>query len=674
MGIGENMEFKEYFKEFEQDLEEEKKNLLDKDTHCLVYGVAGSGKSTLLKARSAYLITVEGVDADQIWNISFNTTLAKRAAREYRFQYEELGTPHFLDLYGLAYKIIKMDHDAKQIPVWKAVRSNKSFLHTLCKDKFAVELTRSRMEELQQKIAYCKSMLLPDSEISKIKMDVLDFPACYRMYEKARKTKQFFDMEDLIIEALAVLSGDPDVLEGCHQAISYLQVDDLQEISFAGHMLLRTLCASHAQLFATADKLQCIGKRHQPFPKALDSLQDAYPGLQIFFLTKDHRTSVSLNKIANKFSGREVEGVKESDGELKFKSFLTMERMYAYALETIIKEPNQEHVFLYRNQATALPLADLLKERGILSACSKSVYETIHMPLIQDMVCFIRLMLDPNDIKAFYQVHEYFHLDIPKRVLIEVSDKVYNDGMDVYQSLNESSLRAASKKKLAGKMEKIRLVSSMHTLGMIEFVMKEMQYRQSLEKQHLSEKDVHLLAVYTMAERYSDPAEFIAHMESFQEYASMEQANVKLLSIEESKGIEFDHVYLLDCMDHLFPISNSQDPYERALFYTAITRSLHHLELFTFKKVAHYKLDLSPFIFEIYEQKEENQADKDDAVAPTRKAKITDLKRGKKIVHSTLGEGKIMKISNGMMQVQFAEETKMLNAQLCLQNNLIDLL
>lgn len=671
--IGEKMEFKEFFKEYEQNLEEEKKNLIAKDTHCLVYGVAGSGKSTLLKARSAYLISVLGIDADQIWNISFNTTLAKRAAREFRFQYDTIKPPHFLDLYGLAYKIIKMDHEAKELPIWKAIRSNKSFLHALCKDKFAVELTRSRMDELQQKIAYCKSMMLPESEIQKIKMDMLDFPACYRMYEKSRRLKQFYDMEDLIIEALAVLSEDADVLEGCHQAISFLQVDDLQEISFAGHMLLRTLCATHAQLFATADKLQCIGKRHQPYPKALDSLQEAYPGMQIFFLTKDHRTSVSLNKIANKFSGREVEGVKESDGELKFKSFSTMERMYAYALETIEKQPEQEHVFLYRNQATALPLIDLLKEKEIISACSKSVYEITSMPLMQDMICFIKLLLDPHDIKSFYQVHDYFHLDIPKRVLLEVADKVNLEGMDVYQALNESSLRAVSKKKLAGKMEKIRVINAKQTLGMLEFIMKELQYRQVLESRHLSEKDVHLLAIYTMAERYGEPSEFIAHMERFQDYATMDQANVKILSVEESKGNEFDHVYLLDCMDHLFPTTNSQDTYERALFYTAITRSLHHLELFTFKRSAHQKLDLSPFIFEIYEQKEENQVAKEESGQPKR-AKISDLKRGKRIIHSTLGEGKIMKISNGMMQVQFAAETKMLNAQLCLQNNLIDLL
>ena len=668
------MEFEEFFKEYEQHLEEEKKSLIAKDTHCLVYGVAGSGKSTLLKARSAYLMSVLSIPADQIWNISFNTTLAKRMAREFRYQYETLDSPHFLDLYGLAYKIIKMDHEAKDKPVWKAVRSNKSFLQALCRDKFAVELSRGRMEELQTKIAYCKSMLLPESEIQKISMDILDFPACYRMYEKNRKTKQFYDLEDLIIEALAVLSGDQDVLDGCHQAISYMQIDDLQEISFAGHMLLRTLCASDAQLFATADKLQCIGKKHQPYPKALDSLQDAYPGLQIFFLSKDHRTSVSLNKIANKFSGREIEGVKESDGELKFKSFLTMERMYAYALETVQKEVNQEHTFLYRNHSTALPLLDLMKSNGILYACSKQVQEVLSLPIVMDMVCFIKLLHDPRDMKAFYQVHPHFHLDIPKRVMLEVADKVNLEGMDVYQALNESSLRAASKKKLAGKMEKIRVISGKTTLGMIEFVMKEMQYRQYLDKLHTSDKDVNLLAVYTLAERYSDPVEFIEHMDALQEYTTMDQANIKILSIEESKGSEFDHVYLIDCMERLFPLTNSSDPHERALFYTAITRSLHHLEMFTFKKVAQYKLDISSFIFEIYEQKEDNQQAKEDGSTQTKRAKLSDLKRGKKIIHSTLGEGKIMKISNGMMQVQFADETKMLNAALCLQNNLIDLL
>ena len=42
------------------------------------------------------------------------------------------------------------------------------------------------------------------------------------------------------------------------------------------------------------------------------------------------------------------------------------------------------------------------------------------------------------------------------------------------------------------------------------------------------------------------------------------------------------------------------------------------------------------------------------------------------IRHATLGEGRIVKISEGMMHVQFTSELKILNIRHCITNELID--
>lgn len=672
------MEFEEFLKHYEGSMEEGKQSLLSQHTHCLIQGTAGTGKTTLLKVRSAYLVECEGVDADLIWNITNDGRNAKRMAREYRHTFDEVAMPHFMDLRALAYKIIKMDHEGKGIPVWPAYRNLKSFVRKICKEMFALTLSEELLEEVLYRISYCKNMLLSDTQIEKIKIEGFQFPAFYKMYEKTRKAKQFYDSDDVIVEALCILQSDEDVRDGCHHAIHYLHLDDAQEVSFAGHMLLRLLCGEDTQLFAVADKLQCSNKRNCAFPDALDTLDSAYPGLKSFTLETNYRNASMIGDVIQQFTKKEVSIAQEEQGDVKFKGFTSMERIYTYALEAIQNDLNGEHVFLYRNEEIALPLIDILMEHNIPFYCSKSVSSLLKQSILQDMVCFVRLLSDANDLEAFIQINEHFHLEIPQRVLLELAEKVRGEGMDVYQALTDSSLRAVSKKKLAGKMEKIRLAAMKDTLGMLQFVLKEFNYRAYFEKQKTNEKNPAMLVLYTMAERYPQPQEFIKHMEALADFSMMELSNVKICSVEESKGNEYDHVYIMDCMNTLFPKTDASDPFERHLFYIAMTRALKHLEFFTFKKAAHVKMELSSFLFEIYQQQQKDEEDvtQEKQISSDNQPKrirLADLKRGKKIVHTTLGLGRIMKISDGMMHVQFAQEAKTLNAKLCIQNDLISL-
>ena len=58
------MEIEEFFESYNVQLEDVKKQLLRQHSHVLVQGSAGSGKTTLLKARSAYLIECEQMEAE----------------------------------------------------------------------------------------------------------------------------------------------------------------------------------------------------------------------------------------------------------------------------------------------------------------------------------------------------------------------------------------------------------------------------------------------------------------------------------------------------------------------------------------------------------------------------------------------------------------------------------
>ena len=183
------MEIEEFFESYNVQLEDVKKQLLRQHSHVLVQGSAGSGKTTLC----------EQMEADQIWNIARDGKSAKQLTREFRHFYDGVAMPHFIDLHALAYKIIKMDHEVKGISVWPAYRNVKSFVKKICKDMFALSLTNDKLDEVLYQIAHCKNMLMSESQIDKVQMEGMNFPAIYKMYEKNRKTKQFYDMDDVLV-------------------------------------------------------------------------------------------------------------------------------------------------------------------------------------------------------------------------------------------------------------------------------------------------------------------------------------------------------------------------------------------------------------------------------------------------------------------------------------------
>ena len=76
----------------------------------------------------------------------------------------------------------------------------------------------------------------------------------------------------------------------------------------------------------------------------------------------------------------------------------------------------------------------------------------------------------------------------------------------------------------------------------------------------------------------------------------------------------------------------------------------------------------------VEELEEEKRNETATVATPTaKKLRPTSLKRGMMIRHVQLGEGKIMKIADGMMHVKFADGLKQMNMKLCIANKLIEL-
>ena len=676
------MDMNELLKEYNVELDEKKQELCCELQHpLLINGTTGSGKTFLLLARNAYLMKVEEVEPSAILNIVHDPAIAKRMAKDYRYLYcDDERMPSFVDMHSFAYRIIRFHDKMIQRESCKAYRDMEKVVRRLIKDMFAMELTGVQLRRLMRQISTCRTMMMSEREIASISFEGIDFPAFLKAYDKFKNERNIYDQDDILCECARILMSTPAVLQTFSSRYQYVHIDDAQELSFVAHVIIKLLFSSDCQMMMLADRDQCLDFDKAAYPQALDSFSEAYVQARIEQLEGNWRNNQTINALANEFYYKNETAMScssEETCEVKFKGFAQLERMYEYAMRMVV-EDESDIAFLYRDGAMAMPLVELFMQHQVPFHLHGSVKKFLQEPVVKDLCNIIELLIDPKDMRAFYEVYEKLGFDISKKVLLEVAQRLRDDEhVDVYQAMMESSYRAAGKKKLAASMENIRTASTLETHTMITFILDKLGYRARLLKANILMNDSNLLALRVIAARYSDPAQFLNRLREMGEFLCEPISRIQIRSVASARGMEFSRVALLDCLGSTFPKAGLQEEelqLERRLFFTGITRAKHQLEFFTSKRCDVIRLEISPFIYELHAPKEEEaKVAGERPVAQPKKLREGGLRRGMRITHATLGEGRSMKICEGMMQVQFQTESKNLNIHHCIMNELIDL-
>jgi DNA helicase-2/ATP-dependent DNA helicase PcrA len=163
---------------------------------------------------------------------------------------------------------------------------------------------------------------------------------------------------------------------------------------------------------------------------------------------------------------------------------------------------------------------------------------------------------------------------------------------------------------------------------------------------------------------FSDWFDFIVkYSEDLKEAAGKNHKNsdaVTLATMHSVKGLEFDYVCIMNCVEGNTPHKKSQEAKsleeERRMFYVAVTRARYGLDLHVPGILYGRKTQISRFITEM-------------------SFDISELKTGKRIVHERYGEGVITYIDEKRLSVYFdnIKSNKTLSLDYTISNGLIRL-
>lgn len=592
----------------------QKEAVLDCDHTLLVLAGAGSGKTRVITAKIVYAIKTLGLRPWQILAVTFTN----KAANEMRSRVESMLGPEY-DISSLEIKTFhsygasllhKYGSAIGLVPGFSIYddADSQALLQNLYPDE-----NRNTLKECARIISRVKDRGYgPESkEISFYENQVANFRIRFREYERSMRANQCVDFADLILRSNELLEDNPDIREHLHNRYRLILVDEYQDSNGSQFRLLRNLAGEHTQLVVVGDDDQSIYRFRGAEIENILNFNKIYPDTRVIKLEENYRSTKSIIRLAGdvirRNKGRHEKTLFTNNEEGSKPVVLTCYDAAGEARKTvgiISRDLGQmDTAVLFRTNAQSLAFELALTEEGIK-------YQTVgalkffEREEVKDILALFRLFINPRDVISFSRVINKPVRGIGKasiQKIISVNPHVI-DAMD--EILKGGSLPAKAK---TGVIQFMDAYSSAAKLldgneNLVEFgktVVKSFGIYDLYDSE--SDRNIRegkMQNIETLISQLSHYEASYAGLSSFLDSITLDSSSlpgednrispdknvIKLITMHNTKGLEFDRVFVTGLEDSIIPGNRSGQSdkdieEERRIFYVAITRARKELYL-----------------------------------------------------------------------------------------------
>ncbi|MCQ2979291.1 MAG: ATP-dependent helicase [Clostridia bacterium] len=690
------------------------------DGPVLVLAGAGCGKTCVLTNRIAYLVKDGGISPENILTI----TLSNKEANKVRESLLDLGIKKANDV-----NIMTMGQLGVSIlreNIEEIGFSSNFTLYDYEDKKKTVKECMAALNINEQKIApktiidYISDMknnyiLVDDAKDMAQDNNAKKIAKCYALYEDTLFKNNAIDMDDIVFKTVMLFDVCPKVLKKYQKQFEHVLVDEYQDVTTISHKLLQMLTDKSKNLFAVGNDDEGIFKCNGADASYIANFKKEFKKADIITLDENFRSTKTLVDISNAVISNNQDRIakeittKNDDGKKATLYYAYDENDEATYITNIIStknitedKPYSDFAILYRSNMQARVLEEHLAKENIPFKIygGMKFYERKE---VKDIVSYLKVLLNDKDELSIRRV-----INIPKRnigntTLDKIDECAKKHKLYLYQALRDCS-KYNEISKLTYKIERFTLIveelkEMMNTNSISDIVrtlVERTNYIKMLEDEETQDARNRIENIYELikrAEAFEESAEEPT-LEKFLENISLvddteyNDSNevVKLMSINVTKGEEFDTVFLMGFEDGIFPsyLSIFEDKEnemeeERRLLYVALTRAMNNLHITHTKsrikngqanhnKISRFNEELPQDLMEL-KKKERKKIDEkitlyDEKITPMLQSGIKfsvekntallnaeekatmNFKVGEKFNHTRFGEGKIKEIEN----------------------------
>lgn len=404
--------------------------VLQKDGPMIIIAGAGSGKTRVLTMRIAYLMSL-GVDAFNILALTFTNKAAREMkkrisdivgnneaknlwmgtfhsvfAKILRIEADKLGYPSNFTIYDTQDSVRLISAIVKEMQLDKDIYKPKQIYGRISSYKNSLITVKAYFNnpELQEADAMSKKPRMGE---------------IYKEYVERCFKSGAMDFDDLLLKTNELLNVFPDVLAKYQDRFKYILVDEYQDTNHSQYLIVRALSDRFQNICVVGDDAQSIYAFRGANINNILNFQKDYDGVKTYRLEQNYRSTKNIVEAANSIIDKNqtklekvVWTANDFGPKVKVHRSITDSEEGRFVAGEIFEQKmrnqlqNGQFAVLYRTNAQSRSIEDALRKRDIPYRIygGLSFYQRKE---IKDVLCYLRLVINPKDEEALVRVINY---------------------------------------------------------------------------------------------------------------------------------------------------------------------------------------------------------------------------------------------------------------------------
>lgn len=597
----------------------------------LVIAGAGSGKTRTLTYRVGFLLE-QGIPADRILLLTFTNKAAKEMMRRVGDLLEQdVPTLWGGTFHGIGNRILRIHAELlgyqRDFNIMDREDAEKLIGVCLAESEVDVKATRFPKAEVLADIfsKACNTQKPLEDMIAKdydyfqsLAPQIIDIQ---KRYTERKRAMNAMDFDDLLYLWLRLMREQPAVCDQLQRRFQFILVDEYQDTNALQSELIDLLAARNKNIMVVGDDAQSIyAWRGANFLNIL-KFPERYPDARVYKIETNYRSTPEVLDFANaaisaninQFA-KQLTPARKSGSKPVVAACMSASEQSAFVAQRILELRDEgvamdNMAVLYRSHFHALELQLELTRRNIPFNISSGMrfFDQAH---IKDVTAHIKFVHNPKDELSFKRI-----VQLLPGIGGKGADKLWQAFAARFIHSVDASAPAKSTTPLAEALQftsssvpkkaQVAWAQFVATISQLEtppvreqpssliLLIVEAGYqdylRDTYDNHTLREEELEHLAVF--ARQFTNTQDFLAQLALLSNLeaeaetpAARDDERVRLSTIHQAKGLEFDVVFIIMLCDGMFPSSRSMnssegEEEERRLFYVAITRARNELYL-----------------------------------------------------------------------------------------------
>jgi DNA helicase II / ATP-dependent DNA helicase PcrA len=581
----------------------------------LILAGAGSGKTRVITHRIAHLMAAHRVPGWAILAVTFTNKAAGEMRERVKALVHGIGgdAPTVSTFHSFCVRLLRREG----APL-ATVRPGFTTRFNIYDDDDQIAIIKSIYKALGldekfmqhraalSRISHSKSHNLSPDDMARAAADPITerLAVVYEKYQARLRESNALDFDDLLLEAVRLLTHDEPTRKRLNERYEFVMVDEYQDTNQSQYQLMRLLTEQRRNICVVGDEDQSIyGWRGANIRNILDFERD-FPGATIIRLEQNYRSTKNILEAANRVVANNTERIgkslwTESDAGEKVSLYEApdSENEALYIADTIEnrlgKNPRERVAILYRTNAQSRQIEEALRRYGrkYVVVGGFSFYQRAE---VKDALAYLKALVSPNDSVSLQRIINTPARGIGKTTIEQIEQFAQTHGVSLWTALEQmleqrvfparAEAALASFHRMMNELaEKVEERPAFETLA---GVLTETGYKKSLEGEGTEESRARLANLDELLNAAVDAAERGEGLRDFLDHAALvsdadsadERAVISLLTMHNAKGLEFPVVFIAGLEEGLFPHSRSLDSEtameeERRLCYVGMTRA-----------------------------------------------------------------------------------------------------